>query len=262
MDALPAPGRTRRPFFHAGVVVALSVIPALPGCATPTLMRAAEGLGEAALRLEVLGINGAYKVRPEEALVCLHVSDLDTRREREMTLRIPLQDRKRWKLHPMPDEHTDPARAAPESTRKINTYVEFRPLPEDLSPGCLADGERLPVIHATGNVVPDGPMPDWEIPSLRFPEGASDAIYVISRKGFPVNIGYVSAEPIVKSGYAIDVPADHLRAVRAQGDSRPYLYLFMPVAVVIDATIGLVVLAASGYNQPGYHYSPVPSGSR
>jgi hypothetical protein len=82
-----------------------------------------------------------------------------------------------------------------------------------------------------------------------------EAIYVINRDGVPANIGYLSNQPLVDNGYAIDVPLDQIADQSQSGSgAKPYLYLLTPVTVVMDAAIVVLYVAAWGYSGTHYQY--------
>jgi len=228
----------------AALLLAVNLI--LFGCVTPALWKEAEGMPASVHSIKVRSITSAFKSSDGTVVrVCMEVVNAAHRSERAVTLNIPVQDKRKWQIQRNPDSKTGGAAL---------TYVEYAPNISALTPGCSTYGTRLPILHSTfaepaktAQSSPANPAPDQ---GKRIPE----AIYVISRDGLPVNVGYLSEIPIFEGSYSIDVPLHHI-SDQAGSDAKPYLYLLTPVTVVLDAAVVVLYVMALGHTNVHYQFN-------
>lgn len=238
-------------------VVLLSVNLILSGCVTPALWKAAEGESSSEQGIRIRNITSGFKSNDGNVVnVCMAVFDFARRAERQMTLSIPVQDRRKWKIQRNLNGKTDGAnnvQASGISSNVATTYIEYTPTMSSLTPGCITDGERLPIL-VSGNTDAQNNL---QTSRKNTPPDSSqkmpDAVYVINRDGQPVNIGYLSDKPIFENSYSIDVPLHYVSDQSGTGAKR-YLYLLTPVTVVMDAAIVVLYVAALAYGGSNYQY--------
>jgi hypothetical protein len=239
----------------------LSINLALSGCVTTALWNAAEGQPSSQHGIKIRSITIGFKSSDgNQVNVCMTVYDFALRSEREMTLSIPVTDRRKWKiqrnLNSKPND-TSNAQTPATSTVITPVYIEYSPSMSSLVPGCITDGTRLPVLNS---VVGD---PQKNVPTNQNSAPANpdqkmaDAIYVVNRDGLPVNIGYISDKPLLENSYSIDVPLHYISDQAGLG-GKPYLYLLTPVTVAMDAAIVVLYVAALAYGSPNYQNQQPP----
>jgi hypothetical protein len=248
-------------FRHSIVVAFLSINLALSGCVTTALWNAAEGQPASQHGIKIRSITTGFKSSDgNQVSVCMTAYDFALRSEREMTLNIPITDRRKWKIQRNLNSKPNDASNAPTpagSNIITPTYIEYSPSMSSLVPGCITDGTRLPVL-ISAIADPQKNVPTNQSSATANPDQKiADAIYVISRDGLPVNIGYISDKPLLENSYSIDVPLHYISDQAGLG-GKPYLYLLTPVTVAMDAAIVVLYVAALAYGSPNYQNQQPP----
>jgi len=234
---------------HFILCVILCAVFALSGCATPALMKEAEGQIKSRDRLVVNKITNAYKDN-DTVFICMNVYDIDAHIYDEMTLSVPLRERRRLDIHfPLSDnEPTADIGQLPQSS--LGAYVGFTPNPEDLTHGCQARGLKLQIFNLSTVVSPYDSSGNQGKSSFKLSNGITEAVYVISNKYTPLNFGYVSTNPIVKNAYSVDIASENFTDMRTMENTKHYLYILTPITVAIDTAVTAVTVAVFSVLDP------------
>lgn len=221
--------------FNIYILFAVSI----SGC-TYNLFEAAAG-EKILIKRTPTKITKAYKKSEDEVIICLEAKDPDTELVYTYNFSIPL---------------TSAAEHVEYKLKKIpNAY--FIPRLEDVREGCNYTKNELEIIEFkiknTNSEDVAGKMELISEISGKLPE----AVYAIYRDNAPIQLGYASNTVLYSNIKYLDVPLKSVYSYTETKNSRPYLYILTPGAVLFDiqVTLPAVISLYTGYCIIGYNHS-------
>jgi len=213
------------------IVLYFTVFVQITGC-TPNLYEAAAG-EEIRISRTPTKITKAYKANENEVIICVEVKGANSENIFTYNFSIPLNSINKLKSF----------------NTKTYSNLYYEPPLNEVRTECNYSKDELEIIEYETKDNISTHINSKALISSKVQKESSESVYVIYRRGVPVQLGYMRNEPIYNDVRRIDVPINSVYTYNDTINSRPYLYILTPVAVAFDIRVTLPAAAAffTGY---------------